>query len=388
MAHANVVFLGAGPARPSREKQQGRKYLLLSRTCSGHIITPVSPSEPRPIADVGTFRYHTFPYYDAGSGLVRAAYSFLMIMKRALYLYYVKQERFDVVVSPNALFTGITALWIRALTRSRVIVEVNGNFSAAFDFGVTGSTGVMDRIKARVSRRMIPFVIERSDMVKLLYPEQLRPLNIDERNVRSMVFADYVPVDAFLKSPKWDGRYVLLLGYPWFLKGVDILIKAFNKISPDFPDMRLKIVGWCPEGIEYYERLAGGNPKIELLKPVYYEEVVKLMAGCTLYVLASRTEAMGRVLIEAMASSKPVIASHVDGVPQVVQDGRNGLLFPVGNVDELADKMRRLLSDPEEAGRLGRNGLESVRQRFAEEVYAERYRRMIEETTRRAPGTP
>ena len=107
----------------------------------------------------------------------------------------------------------------------------------------------------------------------------------------------------------------------------------------------MKIVGYCPEGFHYYKSLAKGNENIEFHKPVFYDEVVKLMAACSLFVLPSRTEAMGRVLLEAMACKKPIIASNVGGIPNVIKDGYNGLLFKSEKVDDLADKIRLVLSN-------------------------------------------
>ena len=133
------------------------------------------------------------------------------------------------------------------------------------------------------------------------------------------VFSNYVAVSKFFSENLIDGKYLLFLGYPWYLKGVDVLIKAFNRVSSEFPEYKLKIVGYCPEGFDYYEKLAQGNTNIEFHKPVFYDKVIKLMAGCSLFILPSRTEAMGRVLLEAMACKKPIIASNVGGIPEIIK---------------------------------------------------------------------
>ena len=104
------------------------------------------------------------------------------------------------------------------------------------------------------------------------------------------------------------------------------------------------------------------------------------MTACSLYVLASRTEAMGRVLLEAMASEKPIIASNVDGVPTVIRDGYNGLLFVSESVDDLADKMRTVLSDKQRATTLARNGLEYVMSNLSEACYLNKYQEMVRQT--------
>jgi glycosyltransferase involved in cell wall biosynthesis len=110
---------------------------------------------------------------------------------------------------------------------------------------------------------------------------------------------------------------------------------------------------------------------------VPYKDVIPLFAGCSLYVLASRTEAMGRVLLEAMACRKPVIASNVGGVPYVIEDGYNGLLFEKENVDDLAEKIKLVLSDNELAEKLAENGYMYVRKNLSEKNYINNYKNMI-----------
>ena len=69
------------------------------------------------------------------------------------------------------------------------------------------------------------------------------------------------------------------------------------------------------------------------------------MGHCGVFVLPSRTEAMGRVLLEAMACAKPRIGSRVGGIPTLIEHDVDGLLFRSENVDELEQQLRRLMSD-------------------------------------------
>jgi len=114
-----------------------------------------------------------------------------------------------------------------------------------------------------------------------------------------------------------------------------------------------------------------GNTNIEILKPVFFDKVIGMFEGCLFCVLPSRSEAMGRVLIEAMAAGKPVIGSRVGGIPGVITDGYDGFLFESENIDALADKMIILLSNEELRKRMGKNALSSVKNKFSSEKYAE-----------------
>jgi len=83
-----------------------------------------------------------------------------------------------------------------------------------------------------------------------------------------------------------------------------------------------------------------------------------------LLVLPSLGERLPNVVLEAMASGTPVVASHIGGVPEVVQDGQTGFLTPPGDVDALRGRLERLLHDPALARRLGANARAAVLERF------------------------
>src|ERR1035441_3915929 len=166
-------------------------------------------------------------------------------------------------------------------------------------------------------------------------------------------------------------------GTPWYSKGVDVLIRADQSITMQFPEYKLKLMGYYPDR-EFLNNLAAGCPQIEFLAPRPYDEALKVMSTCSVYVLASRSEAMGRVLLEAMAARKPIIASAVGGVPCYIQDNDNGLLFQSENVEELAAKLTILLSDQELQVRLGTRAYDKVISEYDERAYVRAFLSMLQ----------
>lgn len=377
MPKANVLYLsGLGWPRSAPFQE---KLLFLSRHMSGDVIFSTSEKGAAPeIKEIGGFRLHPYRYVDDGT--IKRNFTILWKSLSIALKIRFSGRKYQAVVSSTPFVTGLAAIIISLLTGAKAVVEINGNFESAYKYdskdGFGG--GLLMKLKHRISRSWIGFVVRRADAVKLVYSRQLEPLGIDAGELKRVCsFANFVPISSFIAAEKADKGYVLLLGYPWLLKGVDILIKAFRKISPEFPGLKLKVVGWCPSGREYFENLAEGNSNIELCDPVYYDEVITLMAECSLYVLASRTDSSPRVLREAMAAGKPIIASDIDGVPEIIKDGYNGLLFEKENVDDLAGKMRMVLSRPELAKQLTDNGMSFVREHLSEECYARNYGEMI-----------
>ncbi len=380
MERPKLLFIGSGPAMPRRQYAYRARFEWLSRWSDGYIITPVTGGDHLAVRTIGSFRFLPYQYYFGGS-VLRNAVMITQTLRRALALQ-LSGRRIDVVISSNPLTTGLLAIAIAKLVGAKSVIEVNGNFDSAFKFGAVGAVtpGVTGTWKQRIGRQIASIAISKSDMVKSLYSGQLRFVSTKrQRGIAISQFPNFVPISRFLATKTQDRNYILLLGHPWYLKGVDILIQAFNLIAKDFPRHSLKIVGWCPSGREYYEELANGNLRIELSNSVYYEKVPELIGNCSLFVLASRTEAMGRVLLEAMACRKPIIASNVDGIPAVIKNGYNGMLFESENYEDLARKMRAVLGNRTMANRLAQNARVYVQQRLSEERYTENYRKSIEQ---------
>ncbi len=116
------------------------------------------------------------------------------------------------------------------------------------------------------------------------------------------------------------------------------------------------------------------------------DHVPSLLAGCDVLALPSYAEGMPLVVLEAMAQSRPVVASAVGGSPEVVVDGVTGLLVPPGDVHALAAALRGLLADPERARRLGEAGRARVEADFSADVMCRRVLRVYDEVTRTMPS--
>ena len=282
----------------------------------------------------------------------------------------VSEGRYNAVIAYGPFRTGLAGYLIQLFTGTPLILEIPGNPQKSLRLAGGRAARAKQWLGARVTR----FLARRARLVWLLYPGQLNGL-IELPETRVAVVPTFVPIGA-LGGVKRLENTVLFLGYPWYLKGVDVLLRAFNRLSERYPATVLRVVGHCPDRT-MFEAIAAGNPKIEFSKAVPHDEAMDLLRSCRVFVLPSRTEAMGRALIEAMAMGKPVIASAVDGIPHYVRNGDTGLLFVSEDDRDLAAKLDLVLSDDELGRRMGERAAAYVAAEMSEDAHARRVRDIV-----------
>lgn len=367
----NGVFLSKGDITMG-------KYELLSSAYTGDIFEKVYLPE---LADFRVGRFFFIGMLLSGLKsrfkLIAHAGFGLFVIRHAIARHF-RRRKYDFIVTYDPFSAGLLGLLLSRLLNVKLVCEVNGNYGEKKTWADSGRLGWL---KFHYCRLVVPFILNRAYAVKLLYPEQLRPFGGRIRAKRVFVFHEYTPVLA-QDLPTSTGHYILFLGSPWDIKGVDVLIKAYRKISARFPDFVLKVVGWFPEpGLGFLKSLAEDDPHIQICRPVHYREAMSLVAGCYAVVLPSRSEAMGRVLLEGMAYGKPLIASRVDGIPTYVKEGVNGILVEPEDVEGLADAMAKLMATPEEARKIGLAGREYARTHLSEKTYLEKFSEMLGSNT-------
>ena len=163
-------------------------------------------------------------------------------------------------------------------------------------------------------------------------------------------------------------------------KGCDVLIEAMPKVLAQHPEIRLRVVGDGPDR----PRLEALTHRLDLARAVdfvgYRPTSAALLADVDIVVVPSRYEPFGIVAVEAMASGRPVVASAVGGLSEIVADGQTGLLVPPGDPDRLAAALTRLLDHPEVRETMASASRRRVAEKFSPEVsiqaYAKEYRRL------------
>ncbi len=161
-------------------------------------------------------------------------------------------------------------------------------------------------------------------------------------------------------------------------KGLADLAAALNKTDTE---CGVVIAGDGPER-NRLERQFG--EQATFLGPVPYEQIPAVYDVIDAFVLPSHTEGLPRVILEAQASGVPVVATHVGGVPEIVDDGETGLLVDPKCPSQLATSIDKLAGSPELCVRLARNGRAMVVDSYRWETLYERYERYLEKVVHRS----
>jgi glycosyltransferase involved in cell wall biosynthesis len=153
-------------------------------------------------------------------------------------------------------------------------------------------------------------------------------------------------------------------------KGHQDLIDAARPVLAARPDVHLVFAGDGP----LYDKLKRSISDGGLMDRVHLlglrHDVANVLAGCDLFALATRREALGTAYIEAMAAGLPVIGTAVGGVPEVVEDGVNGLLVPAQDRGALTAALFTMVDDPTLRARMGEAGRALTLTRFSVETMA------------------
>lgn len=164
-----------------------------------------------------------------------------------------------------------------------------------------------------------------------------------------------------------DEKIVLYLGRIHQIKGIDILVKAFAKVVKKLSNVKLVIVG--PDDgylgeLKALIRALKIEDNVLLLGPLYGRDKLEVYVDAEVYVLPSRYETFPMSLLEAYACSKPVIASNVGGLKDLVINDVTGYLVEPRNIKQLAGNIFSLLNDDNKAKEIGLRGKKFVEKKY------------------------
>ena len=355
---SRILFICPGPTFKPHDSSLLQHYEKLSNHFKGYIFTTSPEAEEFQIAN---FNFLSMKF-DRG---FQSFFRFRCFCRQHAEKILKNNERFDLVSTYDPLKTGLIGAGIAKMHETKFVPEVNGVYTSPAEW-VDNPYKLATQVKKRIYPLIMYYVLKQAHGARLLFKEQIAPFKAIMQNKVIVDFRRFVDTEKF--QPIRENKEVLFVGFPFKRKGVDVLILAFKQIAPKYPEWKLKILGWFFNPDELYNAI-GGHDQIFHQPPVHHDEMSEHIGSCGILVLPSRSEAMGRVLLEAMAAGKPRIGSSVDGIPTVINDGVDGLLCEPGNIDDLARKLDMLMADQKLRKKLGDAGRLRAQGEFTEYVY-------------------
>jgi len=283
----------------------------------------------------------------------------------------------EAIVTQTA-YEAAAALAARRLTRSdaRVVLEVHGDWRTSTR--LYGSPA--RRALGGLGDRIAAWAVRRADVVRTVSPftsSLVRELGVEP----AATFPAYMHLEPFVERPPAplpEQPVALFVGVLEAYKNVDGLAAAWRLAAPRAPDATLRIVGRGTRTAVVESVVHDLPAQTRWDKRLSADEVVRALDDATVLVLPSRSEGMGRVLVEAFCRGRGVVGTRAGSIPDLVEDGVNGLLVEPGDEAALADAIVRVLIEPGLAERLG----EAARERAASwlqtpDEYAARVRALV-----------
>jgi glycosyltransferase involved in cell wall biosynthesis len=267
----------------------------------------------------------------------------------------------DAVIASDP-YLAAAALGGRAVVRSgaKVIAELHGDprtFARLY-----GSS--RRRLLAGISDAVARGALRRADATRAVSTFTARLVEEVRGLPPTATFLAYSDLSAFADPPVLpvpEAPAVVFVGSLEPYKNVDRLATSWRRLAPTVPGARLTIVGSGSQRrvVDALVRdLSGQVAYHERLEPA---AVAKAIDDARALVLPSFPEGLGRVVLEAFARGRGVVATDGGGIPDMVTDGRNGLLVAPHDTDALTEALRRVLEDRELAVRIGAAGRETYR---------------------------
>lgn len=284
---------------------------------------------------------------------------------------------FDVIIEN---FLPSTPFFSRFLAKTPVILQVQG----IMEFHSLKKFNLFYSVPMYIVEKFYPLLFKRFIFVSEVTREKV--IGRACKDVRQCSVIPNGVDNRFLMAEPADGNYILFFSrIDVYTKGIDILLKAFEKISPAFPELRLVFAGY---EFDRFDTLVSGcslavRRKIEYAGFVTGDEKIRLLSGARLFVLPSRHESSPISILEAAACGKPVLVSDIPELSFVGTE-HIGLTFRAGIYESLAEKITELLNDRNLREALGRNARQYAGG-FHWDRIAPAFENFLQETVGKAP---
>jgi len=272
----------------------------------------------------------------------------------------------DLVLSQDPFITGLVAYLIKRRYNCAFLIHFHGDFWQ-------NKYWLREKWYNFILLWLSRFLVKRADGIKVVssgIKDKLVRAGIAEKKIRviptpvdlnKFIYCHSEEVRKFRKKHQ-NRKTVINVGRKDPSKDYSTLYKAISLIYNDYK----KLAFWQVGSGDYLLGKIKTDENLMLISSgkIKQEELVNYYHASDIYVSSSKHESFGKVLIEAMAAGLPVVATATTGSKEIIEDGLNGFLVPIGDSQALAKKILYLLNNPAKAKKMGENGRQMVKEKF------------------------
>ena len=276
-------------------------------------------------------------------------------------------DKFDLIVCQDPFLTGLAGWLIKKRFKVPLLVHFHGDFWQ-------NKYWLWERWFNWFFLIISKFLVKRADGIRVvssIIKDKLIEDGIDKKKIRVIPTPvdlekfenfDEKKVNKFRKKHGLDRKVIINVGRQDPSKDYKTLYKAISLVYEDYK----KLAFWQAGNKDYLPEKIKGDQNLILTSvgKIKQEELVNYYHASDIYVSSSCHESFGKVLIEAMATGLPVIATETTGSKEIIRDGVNGYLVPIEDSEALAKKILFLLTNPDKAEEIGQAGRKMVRGKF------------------------
>ena len=284
--------------------------------------------------------------------------------------------KYDLIVTQEPFITGLIGCQLKKKFGTKLLIHFHGDFW-------NNPSWLKERSRNRLLLWLSKYTVRCADAVRVMSEGQKEkicqqmssrgsgatvgiPWSDKIRVISTTVDLSKFKVENEKLKVEDDEKKVLHVGRDDEVKDFDTLLKAFKLVSEKNNNAKFWQVGADKKLKEAIGKNNFNN--IELKGKQDQNKLIELYHQCDIVVLSSTSESFGKVLVEANACGKPVVSTATTGAREIIRDGYNGFLAPIGDAKMLAEKIVWLLDNPEKAKEMGENGRQLVQKKYGDNM--------------------
>jgi len=277
-----------------------------------------------------------------------------------------KQTQYDLIVCQDPFLTGLIGLKLKKKYGAKLLIHFHGDYKFPFWFVVKAADGI--RVMSNGQKEKL---IKKGIVKEKIYVIST-PIDVEK-------FLSFGCHSHESENPESREKTVLYVGRLEKVKNLELLLNTFKLLITNHQlPITLEIIGTGNEenNLKKLAKKLNISNQVKFLGKLLQNKIIEHYYNSNIVVLPSKSESFGKVLVEAGACGKPVVATMTTGAKEIVQDGITGFLVPIGDEKALAGRILELLNNGGLAKKMGAQAREFVKQNFDGNIQLQKIRDM------------